>query len=872
MEEKEAMKKYLYYIFTVMVFTMNLLVYSADNLIKNPGFEEGLKYWSQHEWSGLKGKINFTADKKDPRSGESCAKVEWISGGDNILLTQRIKIDGKKSLMLTFWAKSIIQASTNDQVQATVEFFNKAGKRISRTLHKIFTTNDIYQEFSWNFSTPPKTAAINIHLRCRRTITCFDDLKLIESYGVYLKECIVWLPGKELVLDIYNDLNNNKITTLAIELYNKTGKLCVSGRHSIKAQSGDTFDFAVKYIKPGNYKLKVYPVDEPDKAIVQRIVWPENNPKWPAPYNKLKVRNNFVTELLCRKNVNISIENPLKFMNPRIGWVFISAKTDKNGTLELPGTAKVSLKLKPGKKVESMQFLPAGENIISVKNSIKLNEITITTMPEVIASEFESDKARYKFVNGLMESPAMLDFLRNSNVIMERFANSNSLKQDKVPYKDRERIARWRATGRKTIANVSRTGFGPRWGVKPKDTEKFWMSRVGLTELDGLSIDEFASEDSKEIPYYDNTVKKINAKYPDKTLYAYTCAAWYAHTRTVGFRKTLAEGNHAYAPELYMREQCNEGAAKLYINTFFDYLRQWERAYPRAMHHIIWTFGSCDGYYASYVIDTFANASYKYFLDLQFCLVANDPSFFGIRGVCPWIIRYTKPDTLAWEAKLIRHYCIEGKRTMLSDEYGYKYDTGHLKNPDCANGLDSWKVEPAATGSIKAEKIKDYGFNRGTRNTAPDGDDVIVMTRVPGKVNRISQTIKNLKPGHDYEVSLLNADYDDVIADKNPLKVMPVRITIKGAKIDKKRSIINVYPVVQKMKYRKNGICGNHYSVVFRATSPTAELIISDEAPDVNARQFHDHPFAPVNMKQKRILFNFVQIQELLPQNFTKSK
>ncbi len=860
------MKKCFCYVFAVVFLAMNLSANSSTNLLENPGFEEGLKDWRLNEWSGVKGKINFTADKKEPRSGEGCAKIEWVSGGDNVLLSQRVPIAGAKSLLLTFWAKSIIQASTNDRVQATAEFFNKSGNRISKGLNEIFTTSDVYQEFSWSFSTPPETVAVNIHLRCRQTVTCFDDVKLIESYGIYIKKSIVWLPGEELVIDIYNDLKGRETTSLSIELYDNAGKLFTRGERLIKAKSADVFEFPVKGIKPGTYTLKVYPSDNPDKAIINAVVWPENNPKWPAPYEKLKVRNNFVTELFDRKNITVSAEEPLKFINPRLGWVFFSVRADKSGILEFPGVASISLKLESGKVTESMQFLSAGENVIRVKNIVKLDEITITTMPDVIASEFESDEVRYKFVNGLMESPGMIEFLCNSNFIMERFANGNSLAQDEIPAAHRERIDRWRATGRKTICTVSRTGIGSRWGVKHPDTEKFWMSRVGLTELDGLAIDEFANENETEIPFYDNTVKKINTKYPEKTLIAYTCPAWYAHTRTVEFRKTLAAGNHAYGPELYMREQRNEGTAKSYINTFFDYLRQWERAYPGAMRHIVWTYGSCDGYYASYVIDTFPNANYKYFLDLQFCIAANDPLFFGMRGVCPWIIRYTTPDTLAWQAKLIRHYCIEGNRTMLSDKYGYKYDAEHLKNQDCSDGLDGWEVEPAAPGSITAKKITDYGFNRGTRNTAPDGDDVILMTRVPGKVNRIAQTIVNLKPGSDYEISLRSADYDDVIADKNPLKVMPIRLTIKDAKVNKEKSIIHVYPVLQKMKSRKNGICGNHYAVTFRATASTAKLIISDESPDIDARQYHDKPFSPVDLNQKQVLFNFVQIQEVLPE------
>ncbi len=139
------------------------------------------------------------------------------------------------------------------------------------------------------------------------------------------------------------------------------------------------------------------------------------------------------------------------------------------------------------------------------------------------------------------------------------------------------------------------------------------------------------------------------------------------------------------------------------------------------------------------------------------------------------------------------------------------------------------------------------------------------MTRVPGQVNRISQTLQNLKPGSYYEISLKSADYDDVRNGQSPLKVMPVRISVQNAEIDQERSYIQVYPVVQKMKPREQGICGNHQTVVFRAEAPVAKLIITDEVPQLKTRQFHQRPFAAADPNQQRVIFNFIQVQELLP-------
>ena len=85
------------------------------------------------------------------------------------------------------------------------------------------------------------------------------------------------------------------------------------------------------------------------------------------------------------------------------------------------------------------------------------------------------------------------------------------------------------------------------------------------------------------------------------------------------------------------------------------------------------------------------------------------------------------------------------------------------------------------------------------------------------------------------------------------------------------KSVIHVYPGVPNNTHgRKNGIVGNHHRMVFKAKSPTAELVISDEAPAIPARTYHGQPFAPADPAQKRLIFNFVQVTELLDETVEK--
>ncbi len=841
---------------------------ASRNLLKNPGFEEGFSGWGCREWSGKPSKINFLVDKSSPRNGEKCAKIQWVSGGDNILISQQVPVKANLDFLLTFWAKVAVENSHNAPIQATVRFFDAAGKSLADPQHKIFNASEAYEEFRWSFTAPQGCQKLCLYLRCRKTTTYFDDVSLIESTGVYLRSCFVWLPERQLVLNLYNALPSRKPATLQVELYDARNQAVLRTVAEVAHGTDQAVSIPLGNVPPGDYKVKVYPVGEEARAITDALHYPAPRVHWPAPYDHLKVRNNFVTELAVSTRPS-AWKNGQRFAfpNPRRGWVFFAFTPASDGMLQLPGARQVKLSLKRGVPVESMQLLETGTNYITALTDVNLADYTITTMAEVVADEYESDPDRRKFTNGLMDSLAMREMLRNCNVMQERFPGHNALEPDRIPPGEQARIDAWRATGRHVIHTVKRTGYDARWHVKPEDTLEYWLSRVGIRELDGIAIDEFGSEKDKEAPFFAPAVRVINQRHPGKLMIAFTCAAWYSHTRTIDLRAALTEGHHAFAPEQYLREQPTEGAAKNYIQAVFEHSRQWEKAYPGAIQNTLWCYGTSDSYPASYSLDCFASCDQKYFLDMQFALRANDPAFFGQRGVIPWIIRYTRPDTLLWEAKLIRHYLIEGKRTMLSYEYGFTFNPNHLMDGDCAEGLRHWTVLAAAPGTVVSRVVKDYGFNRGTRCTVPAaGDRVIEFKRTPGKVNQVRQTLQNLKVGKTYEITLRGADGENVDHDGAfPLRLSNLRLAVHGAAVQKEHCVVHVYPIVaNNTRGRKHPLVGNHHCLVFQATAPTAELVISDEAPDYPARTYHGQPFASAEPTQKRVLFNLVQVTELL--------
>ena len=153
----------------------------------------------------------------------------------------------------------------------------------------------------------------------------------------------------------------------------------------------------------------------------------------------------------------------------------------------------------------------------------------------------------------------------------------------------------------------------------------------------------------------------------------------------------------------------------------------------------------------------------------------------------------------------------------------------------------------------------------GTCNSNGNGDDVVVIKRVQGKANVMTQEIKSLKPGHWYELSCRVADYDDISGGKSMRKLMPLSMSISGHLFNAEISFIDVYQSVHgmppKFSYGK-GPCGNEQRLFFKANAPSAILTISDEGVtsgimagnDVNA------PFlTPKTEEVGNMMLNFIQ-------------
>lgn len=149
---------------------------------------------------------------------------------------------------------------------------------------------------------------------------------------------------------------------------------------------------------------------------------------------------------------------------------------------------------------------------------------------------------------------------------------------------------------------------------------------------------------------------------------------------------------------------------------------------------------------------------FRYYLDLQFNMIANDPTFAGLGCAGVWGSYYAEEEVHRWTFMLMRHYFIEGHREMLSPKYGFRYISGHLANGDFSEGLTGW----TATGRVTTGRREGLGWYSEGRRSQPEGagDTFAVLTRETNAVASVTQVVRGLVPGREYclRYAVLNAE------------------------------------------------------------------------------------------------------------------
>ena len=387
----------------------------------------------------------------------------------------------------------------------------------------------------------------------------------------------------------------------------------------------------------------------------------------------------------------------------------------------------------------------------------------------------------------------------------------------------------------------------------------YWTQNPGFRSpnLDGVIADEFLGyRRGMKYPEWTEAVRRIRAdeKFRGRFFYPY-CTTIYRNAVSAEFLRVVMESGYPFAWEVYLQEQPDEERAQQYLDSKLDTeMRRWREALPGCEQHMV----VCLGYMSLPTTETLnmnPQVDYKVWMDMQFQHLATRPEFRGLYGLMEYTSGYADDETVRWAARLYRHYGIEGKTNLLSDALGFHYQLDHLQNPDFADGTTGWRVEAAATDGVGKNSFWGLGWLEGRYPKSKLGNTFLWTKRSATRPNRVSQEIKNLRPGRLYSLKLVTADYQELVQGKSAEQKHAVSIQLRGAKIVPAKSfqqpMANNYAHTIGAFKGQNKFWMNYHFLVFRAKGRSSKLTISDWASATL-------PGGPVGQE---LIYNFIEVQ-----------
>lgn len=495
-----------------------------------------------------------------------------------------------------------------------------------------------------------------------------------------------------------------------------------------------------------------------------------------------------------------------QFVNPRNNWVHIRYDGDKKPALKLDGKVILEKDYPHG---STNRFLDIGT--YTLENSGKEDcDISIRLVP---------DMHMFPLWHTRVPGNGAYDWSFAKKYLLPAFTTINV---GGIGPEEKVEVTRF---GLKMLANANAINIAtPEELVKRLENNKELKS----SHFDGTTMDEIEYWSCKAPAPYAKGLRMF--KNPENK----EICTWVigppspSYADFISSVANVSGGHGRLLYEVYNRSHYTEDDAAKYIRQTAQHAALYKDISPKLFNNISVILGNfCLAPMIS--LNSIPSVDFRYYLDMQMNLIANDPALDGIGGVGYWGTQSCDEETLRWCFALLKHYAIEGNTTMLSDKYGYKFQLDWIKNPDFEQKLDHWqvsgKVEPGYLKdfSSKYEKRYDPGYGQG--NT------FAIFTKEGTQAAELRQKITGLTPGKYYSVYYMSADYDDVLKNNYNPKRIPLHLTIPGAVITRRSYYIDGRPATS-IKASVN--CCKY---VFRAKSSEAELVFSNRRAPAGSRQ-----------------------------------
>ena len=550
--------------------------------------------------------------------------------------------------------------------------------------------------------------------------------------------------------------------------------------------------------------------------------------------------NNFVSELL---SADLK-DGEVSFVNPREGWVFIGFDRPHRGASAcLDGAADPAVVFREGEPSETMRWLKDGAHRLTLKGTTG-GRLVVRSIPSMkqtartFANE-TTDVRRGREGYGW-------DFFRrwlipNYNIFVvgggwkrrtateERMVRGNKLLAER---------------GKRLMAACDIRPF--RQDELRADYAKMrtWVcGSNGVREGIPLEVDEHQVNAGKDkMDAFAEATWAMAAERPDLPMLVDYCdLPWRVFTNFTGQASSISAalntggGHGMLVPEMYlgaMRSEEKMLKQEEFALAYVEALRSLMPSAPSRVMHLMngWlTLGDWTSHSSSEV-------DLKYVYDHYVWRLATDPKFHDAGGVGMSTLACNE-EMARWVARLVRHYCIEGRTDFLSERLGYRLRPEIVKNGDFMDGDAGWTLAPAEGGSVRTARRERFGGKVGQcrmqRDTNREGEFFAAFTRSAKGPNRLFQRVTGLVPGKCYALTYAFADLDDV---EKPGSVEPDEAfgaTLSCAAFVDELFVETKAPSDKaRAKAKKEGQAVHCVNVtrrfVFRATATEGELVFSD--------------------------------------------
>ena len=594
---------------------------------------------------------------------------------------------------------------------------------------------------------------------------------------------------------------------------------------------GEPFSFTLKGMKAGIQKLTVKIIAKTDSKVAYEETFLVNLRDIPSEAEATKGTrlNNFTVELVNRP---IKPDQLIDFSIAHDQWMYFTVKT--------PSKKDFMMKLDGVKIDDQATGLPEAFRLVSAGYHTISTDCHGTMIVRSIAELFSC---------AISEGPRVTNFPTYNWAFAKKWM---------LPAVTSPNRGGPNAQMLKECHDSGRIWTGNLWAVNPP-TVNAQLKRIdrtleSLNGRDGVTADELFYN----TPEIDNYTAALKQHPYNRNILIYTWVTGEPHKKSMhtDFIATCLNASHGRGKilrEAYIaaNQLSEDKAYKIAYANMGNYFKLSKSFYPdfaRRAGIILGNFNQLN----VITLEHYPQVDFKYYLDMQMNILANDPLFEGLGMTGYWGTHYADEEMYRWSHALLRHYVVEGQKEMLSKKYGFSYIPGHIENNDFADGLKGWTVKEGEKGSIGIANNKE--FNKKNQNRWGGAGDIgntfCILKAIAGKPNTISQVAKNLIPGKQYMLLFSAGSYDDLKVQKFNPREFGFEATISNADIVPDDSFVFIDKREKgNYDYNHNIARQNLYRYVFKPKSTEVTITFSDAKA----------------IPGETLMFNYVQVKPFFP-------